>query len=168
MRNHRKDPGKYIGSFTARGQASEQFVETYGPIRIRLFDGKFDTAYKVREFHVWPSNYASSSNPDVVGKLMTSPNGTDTADNFHNASDSRQLGWAGFAGATDQVGADWNLVDPENLVVEDLWVYVRGSNDLEDVNYMIVLDKYDITESLGAVSMAKDRARESQKEWIDQ
>ena len=45
--------GKKIGTYTARGQISEEFVKVGMPKRIRLFDGRFDTAYVVREFHYW-------------------------------------------------------------------------------------------------------------------
>ena len=60
----------------------------------------------------------------------------------------------------------FTIVDPENLVVEDLWVYVRGSQDAANISYMIVLDKYDITDAMGAVTMAKDRANDSEGQWI--
>ena len=167
MKNARKEPGKYIGTFTARGSASEGDTETIGPIRIRLFDGKFDTAYVVREFHVWGQNYDLSTNPDVLGKLSTSPNVSDTAVDFMDAGDSREIAWAGFTGSTDSAPFNTgSIIDPENLIVEDLWFFARGTNESTSVaNYLIVMDKYDITESLGAVSMAKDRARDSGPEW---
>lgn len=169
MKNARKEIGKYIGTFTARGQLSENDSEQGRPNRIRLFDGRFDTGYKVREFYIWAVNSANSSNPDVSGKLATSPNvRTDTF--FFNAGDSREIAWSASAGSTDQIlqAQPGAIIDPENLVIEDLFVFVRGSNDDIDVNYLIIMDKYDITETLGAVSMAKDRARDSLKEWIDQ
>lgn len=168
MRNGRKEPGKYIGTYTARGTLSENDTENRGPERIRLFDGVFDTAFRVREFYIWGSTYANSSGPDVIGKLATSPNCLDTPVNFHQAGDSREIAWGGANGGLDTGGAIESIIDPENLVVEDLWVYTRGVTDTNDVNYLVIMDKFDITESLGAVSMAKDRARDSEKEWIDQ
>ena len=168
MRDHRKDPGKYIGSFTCRGSATETEVETNGPIRIRLFDGKFDTAYRVREFYVFAATWSSSTTPDCVGKLSTSPNSLDTPVNFMDASDSRAIAWSGTSGGLDTApsGSPFTIVDPENLVVEDLWVYVRGSQDAANISYMVVLDKYDITDAMGAVTMAKDRANDSEGQWI--
>ena len=168
MKNARKEPGKYIGTFTCRGSASEGDTETDGPTRIRLFDGAFDTAYVVREFYVWPQNFSTSTNPDIIAKLATSPNASTGPADFMDADDGREIAWGGFSASTDAGfnGQPNHIVDPENLVVEDLWFYVRGTNeDTSIANYMIVLDKYDITETLGAVSMAKDRARDSSGEW---
>lgn len=167
MKNARKEPGKYIGTFTARGSASEGETETDGPVRIRLFDGSFQTAFVVREFYVWAQNYNSSTNPDVIAKLATSPNASTGAPTFMDADDGREIAWGGMTASTDSAPFNQNsIIDPENLVIEDLWFYVRGTNETTSVaNYLIVLDKYDITETLGAVSMAKDRSRDSQSEW---
>ncbi len=167
MRNSRKEVGKYIGTFTARGQKTENETEQEGPHRIRLFDGVFDTAYVVREFYVFSSNYATGTAPDVLGKLATSPNVPDTPSNFFDASDGREIAWGGASASTDSGfnAQPTSVVDPENLVIEDLWFYARGTADTSKVNYLIVMDKYDITETLGAVSMAKDRARDSSPEW---
>lgn len=167
MKNARKEPGKYIGTFTARGSASEGETETDGPVRIRLFDGSFETAFVVREFYVWAKNYSNSTNPDILAKLSTSPNSSTTVVDFHDADDGREIAWGGMTGSTDSAAFNQNsIIDPENLVIEDLWFYVRGTNeDTSIANYLIVMDKYDITESLGAVSMAKDRARDSSAEW---
>jgi len=168
MRNGRKEPGKYIGSYTARGTISEDETEQNGPARIRLFDGKFDTAFVVREFYIWSDTWSNSNFPDCIGKLSTSPNVLDTPVQFMQAQDSREIAWAGANGGLDTGGQSFAIVDPDNLIVEDLWVFTRSINDTNGVNYMVVMDKYDITESLGAVSMAKDRARDSENEWVDQ
>ena len=168
MKNARKEVGKYLGTFTARGQVSENDSEQGRPERIRLFDGRFDTAFKVKEFYIWGANAAGSSNPDVSGKLATSPN-VESATDFFNADDGREIAWGSVAGSTDTFfnSPPGSIIDPENLVVEDLFVFVRSPIDPGAVNYLIVMDKYDITETLGAVSMAKDRARDSANEWMN-
>lgn len=167
MRNARKDPGKYIGQYTARGTITENETEGNGPARIRLFDGQFNTAFVVREFYVWGATYSNSSGPDVIGKLATSPNCHDGPVDFMLAGDSREIAWSGHNGGLDFMSAgEFHIIDPENLVVEDLWFYGRGVTDTVNVNYMIVMDKYDITEALGSVSMAKDRANDSEGQWI--
>lgn len=169
MKNSRKEVGKYLGTYTARGQLTENQSEGGQPERIRLFDGRFDTAFKVREFWIWGSNTGTSSNIDASGKLATSPNVRNDTQ-FFNADDGRELAWGSSAGSTDTVfnAPPGAIIDPENLVIEDLFVFARAPNDDIPVNYLIVMDKFEITDTLGAVSMAKDRARDSESEWLDQ
>lgn len=168
MRNARKEIGKYLGTFTSRGKLSENDSEQGAQARIRLFDGVFDTGFVIREFYIWGTNWAGSSGPDGIGKLSTSPNVSLVAADFFDAGDAREIAWAVTAGSLDS-GASGpfnpSVIDPENLIVEDLWVTIRGLTDTADFNYLIVMDKYDITETLGAVSMARDRANDSETEW---
>lgn len=159
---------KLTRTYTCRGRITEDESEAGAPARIRLFDGSFQTAFKVIDFQVW-STSTSGAAPFCVGKLATSnalPN-LQAAD-FFDASDTREIAWSTSAGATD--GGNHTLgdriVDPDNLVVEDLWVYVRANTDTTPVNYMITLEKYDISETMGAVSMSRDRANESGERWI--
>jgi hypothetical protein len=167
MRHGRRDPGKYMGTYTARGTVTENESEQNGPTRIRLFDGKFNTGFVVREFYVWGATYSNSSGPDVIGKLATSPNCLDTPVDFMLAADSREIAWSGHNGGLDFMSAgEFHIIDPENLIVEDLWFYARGVTDTVNVNYMIVMDKYDITDTMGVVTMAKDRATDSEGQWI--
>jgi len=156
-----------IGEFTARGHNTEEESRVGMPARIRLFDGRFDTAYKIREFYVWGATYSSSSNPDVMGKLATSPNVEESSVLFFNAADSREIAWGGSTGGTDSINQPRSIIDPENLIVEDLWFFARSAGTAP-VNYLIIMDKYEITETIGAVSMAKDRAGESGQLWMDQ
>ena len=47
------------------------------------------------------------------------------------------------------------------MIVEDLYVYVRAVTDSTPVNYLVKLEKYDITDWEGALAMAKDRAADA-------
>ena len=51
------------------------------------------------------------------------------------------------------------IIDPDNLVVEDLYVYVRSATDDIPINYLVKLEKYEITDWQGALAMARDRAQ---------
>ena len=158
---------KKIGEFTARGQLSENDSEQGRPARVRLFDGRFDTAFKITEFYVWGSSAASSSSPDISGKLAISPN-VETGTEFFNAQDGREIAWGSVAGSTDTFfnAPPGSIIDPENLVVEDLYVFIRAPVDTTPVNYLIVMEKYEVGDSTGAVTMAKDRARTSEGQWM--
>mgnify|MGYP003139776380 CR=1 FL=1 len=148
---------KKIGTYTCRGQVTEAESEAGTPATVNLFDGRFDTGYKVTEFYVWGANASSSSNPDVSGKLATS-NNVESGVAFFNADDVREIAWGGSAGSTDTYfnAPPGTVIDPENLVIEDLYVYARTSGSVA-VNYLIVMEKYEFNTWRGALAMAKDR-----------
>ena len=56
----------------------------------------------------------------------------------------------------------FNLIDRDNLVVEDLFVYARTGTTTAGINYYIEFDKYDISEGLGALTMVRNS---SQSVW---
>ena len=147
---------KKIGEYTTRGICVEGT-----PVQIPLFDGRFDTAYRVVDFKIWSTDYDSSSGPDVVGKLSKNDDGVTAAADFMRADDGNQIAWAASAGSTDGgLGfAEGPILDPDNMIVEDLYVYVRASNAGAKVNYLVVMEKYEITDWRGALAMARDRAQ---------
>lgn len=148
---------KKIGQHTIRGQMTENDLEGENGRKINLFDGRYDTAYKVTAFYIWGGTYSNSSNPDVAGKLAVARGTTSSSVNFMDAEDMREIGWAGSNGGLDVTGQMFSgIVDRENLVVEDLYVYVRGVNDDAPVNYMIELDKYKVDEWLGTQTVARN------------
>ena len=154
---------KKIGDYTLRGQTTEEDQEAGNPVLIRLFDGKFDTGYKVIGFNVWSSNYSGSGQPDCVGKLGTTNNLSAGPTGFMNAQDVREIAWATSAGSTDGgLGFGDSIVDPDNFIVEDLFVYVRSATDAVPINYIVYLEKYDTTSSRGALAMVRNNAQNVQ------
>lgn len=148
---------KKIGQHTIRGQLSENDSEAEDGRKINLFDGRYDTAYRVTAFYIWGADYRSSSNPDVIGKLAVARGTTDQAEDFFNAEDMREIAWAGSLGGSDHIHMITpGIIDRENLVVEDLYVYVRGGLDSANVNYLIELDKYEVNEWLGTQTVARN------------
>jgi len=148
---------KKIGTYTLRGQV----LEADGiPERIRLFDGRFDTGYKVVNFVVWGASTNTSSNPDVCGKLGTTDNLVTSNANFMNAGDIREIAWAGAAGSTDTIfnAPPGMVIDPDNFIVEDLFVYIRSSGSTF-ANYLVTLEKYDTTDSMGALAQIRNNAQ---------
>jgi hypothetical protein len=158
---------KKVGEYTIRGCASENESEAlqshgYG-IRIPLFDGRFDTGYRVKEFYVWPQDFSGNSPPDVLGKLTTSGNCSPNPADFFNAADNREIAWSAGLGQTDgNTGVlGQGITDPDNLVVEDLFFFARGATDTAQVNYMAVMEKYTFSEWKGALAMAKDKQEDA-------
>lgn len=150
---------KKIGEHVVRGLYSETETENIGPFRVRLFDGKYNTGYKVTRFVVWSSDWNNSSNPDVIGKLGLE-SGLDTASaGFMNAQDQREIAWAGGSGATDS----WfdhvsGIIDRENLIIEDLFVYVRGAGTA-NVNFLIEMDKFELPSFRGPLAMVENKSQ---------
>ena len=152
---------KKIGEYTARGIINEEETEAGNPQQIPLFDGRFDTAYRVKEFVIWPSSYDSSTGPDVIGKLSKNDDGITIGANFMRADDDNQIAWSGMLGGTDQLQAGDTIIDPDNLIVEDLYVYARSASSTKTtaINYLVVMEKYQISDWQGALAMARDRAQ---------
>lgn len=153
---------KKIGEYTARGTVTEVDTEAGNPQQIPLFDGSFKTAYRVTGFRIWSSSYNGSNSPDCIGKLSKNEFGATGIDDFMRADDDNQIAWAASAGSGDGgLGfAEGPVIDRDNLVVEDLYVYVRntGTNTIE-INYLIEMEKYEISDWQGALAMARDRAQ---------
>lgn len=153
---------KKIGTYTVRGLIEPESSTLGLTKKIQLFDGKFDTAYKIVKFELLFEDPDNTTN-DVYGMLLTeflNYSGTDQTFDF---SESRQLGWASAANVYSDAGSPaqpFNLIDRDNLIVEDLFVYVRSGTSVAGVNYYIELDKYDISEGLGALTMVRNSAQD--------
>ena len=150
---------KKIGEYTARGVVTEAETTAGTPQLIPLYDGSFKTAYRVTEFVIWGSAYDSGSNPDAIGKLSKNSIGSTSEGNFMRADDDNQIAWAAINGSIANAESNFTLVDADNLIVEDLYVYARtpGTNT-NPINYYVKMDKYAISEEQGALLMARDRA----------
>lgn len=151
---------KKIGEYTTRGKLNEDESEKE-PHKIPLFDGRFDTAFRVTAFYIWPSTFSASTTSDIVGKLATQPGLNDGPVNFFDAEDNREIAWAGTGSdSVDTWGQNQNMIiDTDNLVVEDLYVYVRGALDAADVCYMITMEKYEISDWQGALALVRNRSQ---------
>ena len=143
---------KKIGDYTVRGQLPKETTE-----RITLFDGRFDTGYRVVGFQVAPENVATSA--DAYGKLATTETAGD-GDSW-NWEDNEEIAWARYSaagGGTNGLYAEF--IDPDNMIIEDLFIHA-GSADAADspLNYMIHMEKYDITDWQGALAMVRNRSQ---------
>ena len=142
---------KKIGQYTARGQIANQTTK-----RITLFDGRFDTGYKVVSFKVFPDEpYTAAA--DVVGVLATEEA---AATDDWDLNDQRQIAWSSVDIRTGGFAAGGGDVDPDNFIVEDL--FFIGTNDAgQDLNYFIKMEKYDTTDWMGALTMVRNSAQSS-------
>ncbi len=142
---------KKIGEYTALGKVPEGTED-----RISLFDGRFDTGYKVTEFVIWASQVDSSGN-DCVARLSTRALGAmPSSGNMMDASDNTQIAWSGIQAGTAGFNNPGSIVDPDNLIVEDLFISGQSGGSSIDINYMIKMEKYDISEWRGALAMVRN------------
>ena len=145
---------KKIGQYSARGQFLEGTVET-----LSLFDGRFDTAYKVINFVIWAGDISSSSN-DVAAKLSTTNlGGMPSSGDMMNAADNREIAWAAVQAGTAAFNNPASIIATDNLIVEDLFVTGQSGGSSIPINYMITMEKYDITEWQGALAMVRNKSQ---------
>lgn len=145
---------KKIGEYTARGQMPEG-----EEIRIQLFDGRFDTAYKVVDFKICSSDVGSSGD-NAVARLSTEAIGImlGSGENMINFADNRQIAWTSINGATNSFENATPIIDPDNLIVQDLFMSGQHAST-HPINYIIYLEKYDITDWQGALAMVRNRSQ---------
>lgn len=151
---------KKIGSYTVRGKVNPKSSSVGKTQKVRLFDGQFNTGYVVTKFIIGINDPDNASN-DVYGILLTEDL-YDGADKNWNWGDNREIGWAAMPNVyTDSgvPGMPFNLVDRDNFIVEDLYVYVRSGTSAAAVNYYIELDKYDTTDARGALAMVRNSSQ---------
>jgi hypothetical protein len=145
---------KKLGDYTTRGRVADTGYE-----RLMLFDGRFDTGYRITKFRVFGDPNAETG-VEGYGCLSTDidPEMTDGGD--WNFEANNQIAWATttYSGSGATV-SEWTLVDPDNLVIEDLYIYVREGGGAAGMNYYIEMEKYDITDWQGALTMVRNRSQ---------
>lgn len=144
---------KKIGSYTARGKMNGASVE-----RIFLFDGRFDTGYRITKFMILV-NDPDISSYDAFGILGTQFESIGTT---WDLSNNEQLGWASCeadGGATGPSAFPFHLVDRDNLVIEDLFIYGETNSAGGQLNYYIEMDKYELNDAKGALTMVRNKSQ---------
>jgi len=142
---------KRIGEYTARGTIDREI----GVERLVLFDGKFNTAYRVVSVKCAVADLSSANEAYMV--ISTEATGT-TPDNWDWGSNI-EIGWAYFKTSlgANEGGHFFFNVDEDNMIVEDL--YLQGLSDAGHINYEIKMEKYDITDWQGALAMVRNKSQ---------
>jgi len=121
--------------------------------RITLFDGSFKTAYKIKSFTIAPQDITTSEN--VMMKIMTEE--TAHATGWFWAKQT-EVGWAIFDRATSVSPGLYDRVDRDALIVEDLFLDATADSG-EFVNYMIELEKVNVSDYVGALAMVRNNSQ---------
>jgi hypothetical protein len=144
---------KKVGEYTVRGQLSGDGDPPFN--RIDLFDGRFDTGYRITKFRIWPASW-STDTADSFAILFTD-DGVSANAFLPDASDNSQIGWAANGTTvSEEITPEFTLIDRDNMVVQDLYISIRSD---VGVNYYIEMDKYEFTDWQGALSMVRNRSQ---------
>jgi len=141
---------KKIGKYTMRGRIAADSNSN----RILLDDGRFDTAFRVINFIIAAKDPNASSG-DCNAKLTTEP----TTELGWKWDDQTQIAWAvSEVRVTSSPVFGRSIIDPDNLIVQDL--FIQGENaGSADINYLIELEKYDISTFEGALAMVRNKSQ---------
>ena len=147
---------KKIGEYTCRGsvQGNNALSTGLATQKIDLFDGKFNTAYKVIEFKVLTMDaesygILSTEDLELEGAIVV---------RAQDAADNRQIAWA--SSPSNSYDGD-EYVDTDNLVVEDLYVSLASTAVVSaKVSYIIKMEKYSVTDWQGALAMVRSKSQD--------
>jgi len=149
---------KKIGEYTARGTVVMDELQ-----RIILDDGSAKTGYRITEFVIAPHDMDDNSAQVYSGKLLTDDD-VGTGRNW-NWAHNDEIAWSLFAydgnSPASSNGVPFSLVDPDNLVIQDLFVTITDNvqTTTNQCNYFIRMEKYEITDWQGALAMVRNRSQ---------
>lgn len=141
---------KKVGEqYTLKGKGLAGTIE-----KIHLFDGSFSSAYRVETIEI--GNTDPFAGEEISIKLKVQPGSAGTAWDWAN---NNQIGWAVMNAPIGSRFGYNTFVDPDNLIVEDLFVDFGSTTAGAEINYMITLQKYDITDWKGALAMVRNKSQ---------
>lgn len=125
--------------------------------RINLADGTFDSGFKILSFDISAPQPVATY--EIQGKLLTMETASFTGAYWYWA-DNAEIAWAVWGAPSSNQLNYTTFTDEENMVIEDLYIQIyTTSGDIGDVNYMITLQKYDLTDWEGAYGMVRNRSQ---------
>ena len=125
--------------------------------RLIVDDGRLNHGYKVVSFHI-AADITESSN-DAFATLSLAYD----SDLAWDWSDNRQIGWAGtYMPGTSGVNAPYSLIDPDHIVVMDLYIQGRvgAGGGTSPINYLIELETVDLTDDQTIITLIKERSQD--------
>ena len=132
---------------TLRGRVAAQETK-----RLIVDDGQLNVGHRVVGFVVWATGISSSEDPEcILGK-------SSDMNSEWDASDNRQIGWAGQTTSSTSRIMGFNLLDPDNIVIQDLFIYNRA--DTEEANYLVVVEPVSLTDDEAVLQLIKERGQD--------
>lgn len=122
-------------------------------------DGMLNHGYRVLSFYAWPSNVANFADWWVSLGLDAD------MDQNMNAEDNRQIGWtwAGNFSPTNAVNNAPAILDPDHIVIEDLWMRSTNSGaEPVGLNYLVVVERVSLTDDETVMQLIKQRSQDDE------
>jgi hypothetical protein len=139
---------KKIKNLTLRGRVTAAEVN-----RIQLFDGRFDTGYILKKFVIAPSDVNDAEK--IQSKLTT-------IDHTHQTGwfwdRNTEIAWATWNTPTNSRASQFELIDQDALIIEDLFIDTTADTG-EEINYYIELEKVSISDWQGALAMVRNSSQ---------
>jgi len=129
--------------YTLRGRLPAQTT-----LRLIVDDGRYTHGMIVKEFYVWAKSQASGDDPECILTKET------TTTNSMDAGDSNQIAWAGITTTNATRLMTFGVVDPDHVITQDL--FIRNIADIEDANYLVVLEPIVLTPDQGVLQLIKE------------
>lgn len=116
--------------------------------RLIIDDGRFTHAMRVVSFVVFPRSVASGNDIQVTLSLNRDFNVP------FDAANNGQIGWGSWW-SDASAKHDWSYVDPDHLVVRDLYIS-NTSAAASEANYVIKLEAQDISDDEAILQLIKE------------
>jgi len=129
-------------------------VEPATTKRLILNDGRLTHGMVVKEFYVWAISQASGDDVDCI--LSLSPTVTAEMD----ASDNRQIGWARETTTATTRSMSRSIVDPDHVVVQDLWISNLAVTAGDEANYLVILEAKELSDNESVLQLIKERSQD--------
>lgn len=125
--------------------------------RLILDDGRLNYGYKVVRFQVFPVDVSSGAS-DCSGVLSLDYDGTTQ---YWRADDNRQIAWTSSAiGGAYSITNETDIIDPDHVVIMDLWLMAYTSGPDMRINYIVELEPVELTDDEAIISLIKERSQD--------
>jgi len=125
--------------------------------KLQLFDGKFTTGYRIVSFEISPKG--PTGNYEYVCKIATEIPLVLYTFEWNNIT---ELAWAGWNISNSASSLTESWIRDDNMSVNDLYIvcYQTGaSEDYEELNYKIVLEKYEFPAWDGVATLIRNKGQ---------
>tara|TARA_Y100001973_G_C5158722_1_gene312320 strand:- start:46 stop:492 length:447 start_codon:yes stop_codon:yes gene_type:complete len=125
--------------------------------QLRIADGSFRTGYKVVDFVITPVQPVATY--EYQAKITTLPAGSSfTGANWDWASNT-EIAWTVWGVPSNNQVNQNTFIDPENMVIEDMFIELYASSDIGEANYQVVLQKYQFEAWDGAAFLVANQSQ---------
>lgn len=134
-------------SRTLRGTLADTEVQ-----RLIVDDGRLNHGWRIVAFYVAGNGVSSA---EISAKITTDE--SQAASASWNWSDSQEIAWASTRQTAESTWGGWeSAIDPDRVVLTDAFITGNSSTGT-DINYMILLEKVELTDDESILALIKER-----------